>query len=454
MPSLENRLESTLERLRNFEKRSVSRALASVTPKDSLEKKPRESSDKKSGISGGEAPKTSLSFAQILKERYGIDSGRKSAPKPHIDQPPRVFAEQEHPVQKRQFQSEDKPRGSDLSTLKNILSNIKAGKSVPAEVMTSRTEQVSQPIETKKTPYEPRSPMPWFETKKSLVEAERPESRGQMVIENEPWEDNRIEEEEQNTQAAPIQRDMSFSYRPKSVDKGSRSFESSGFGSTYKSMVQAQDRPRTQAQPQDSPSYNKFAQYPSYQQQEQRTEYRRSSTSPAPREFSRTEHVQSSPKFPKYTESQQSTDRGRGPTQSQGKEFRSSQSMETENIKQSQGKSSAGKSIAKELPKKSPAMSDNSRDSLINQWIDQKVNGFLIFQNTLKDQTTEHIEDFARYCSDKWFHLSKAERDEYTVSALGVRSALKQELKELALTTSDMSQLQQILDERIKLVKK
>jgi len=427
--------------------------LGTSTPGQSLEKKDRGSSDKPSPISEKETQKP-LSFAQTLRERYGIEPGKKSAPRPHIDQ--------EYPPFKKQFQGEDKTKSSDLNTIKNILNTIKLGKST-ADATASGAGQTNQP-ETKKTPYEPRSPMPWYETKQSLTEPERTENRTQMVIENEGFDDNR--NEETNTRAAPpmATRDMSYSYRPKSIDKVTRAPEGSGVSQTYKaSMNQIMERARTQAQVSPNEGYNKHVQYPKYQPPKHQgtDQYRRSSTSAAAGDFSwSNDRFDYSPKFPRttekqsnyYTDSQQVDERSPGNTQSQGKDYRSSQITENQENTQNKGKTSQDKSASKEFSR-STATSDNTRDSLINQWIDQKVNGFLVFQNTLKDQTPSHT-DFARYCSDKWFHLSKAERDEYTVLALGVRSELKQEFKDMSFSTSDLSQLQQLLDERIKQVKK
>lgn len=125
---------------------------------------------------------------------------------------------------------------------------------------------------------------------------------------------------------------------------------------------------------------------------------------------------------------------------------RPKETMEEENGG-SQSKSPS-KSVTKESAKDIP------KGSLVNQWIDQKVNGFLIFQNTLREQTEGPMEDFNKYASEKWFHLSKPERDEYSVLALNTRAELKQEFQALSESTSDINQLQELLEQRIKLLKK
>lgn len=97
----------------------------------------------------------------------------------------------------------------------------------------------------------------------------------------------------------------------------------------------------------------------------------------------------------------------------------------------------------------------SENEQLVSKLIDQKVNGFLIFQNTVKDQTpSKGDEDFSKQTSEKWFHMSKAERDEYSVLALKVRGELKNEFKDHCERISDIDKLQDLLEERITQVKK
>lgn len=101
-------------------------------------------------------------------------------------------------------------------------------------------------------------------------------------------------------------------------------------------------------------------------------------------------------------------------------------------------------------PKHTP---DKSPEGLIQQWIDSKLNGYAIFQNTLRAKETDIEDDFAKYSSQKWIQLSKAERDEYTALALTQRNELREEFKKLSATTN-LSELQEMLDQRIKRIRK
>ena len=100
---------------------------------------------------------------------------------------------------------------------------------------------------------------------------------------------------------------------------------------------------------------------------------------------------------------------------------------------------------------------DNARENTVQQWIDQKLNGYIIYQNTLKDQTSfspNIIQDFNKYSADNWFKLPKSEKDEYTALAISKRKALKDEFRDLCQDSSDLSELQEVLDQKIKKVKK
>lgn len=104
---------------------------------------------------------------------------------------------------------------------------------------------------------------------------------------------------------------------------------------------------------------------------------------------------------------------------------------------------------------RSPSIQESSRENMVQQWIDQKLNGFVVFQNTLKEQEeAEKIEDFNKYSSQHWIQLGKPEKDEYTTLAVTKREQLKEEFRNLCRDIEDISELQELLDQKIKKVKK
>lgn len=103
---------------------------------------------------------------------------------------------------------------------------------------------------------------------------------------------------------------------------------------------------------------------------------------------------------------------------------------------------------------RSPSIQESSRENIVQQWIDQKLNGFVVFQNTLRGQELEEIEDFNKYSSQNWVQLSKSEKDEYTTLARTRREQLKEEFRNLCQDIEDISELQVRLDQQIKKVKK
>ena len=513
VPALDSKLETTLEKLRNLEKKSVTRAQGTSTPGQSVDIRGKDSSNKQSPIFEQE-PLRSSSLTQILKERYGMDLGKTSVPKPHIDK--------EYPVAKKHFQGEEKSKYTDFASIRNMLNNLNTGKHSLAESTAFQTTQEQNPTsEAYKAPYEPRSTYPaypLYENKKARNEPQQQQhqhqqqqqqlppppsdNRNRMIVEREISEDNNMEQEVRS--APTITKELTFSYKSlvnESVNKSQDGFEKN---STNKFSPHQQAVDRTRNQPDFSPGQNqyKFAyntpqqrypqqqQHQPYQQPHQQHQHQQQQQQQHQHQHQQQQHQQRGDQYrkvsptpisrggPRANEStnydsgsqlsqgklsqgkqskgtadyHQSMDRPHGNFQTQEKDFRRPQTTD------SQGKS-PGRSHSpytktpREFMKSPGSGSEEQRGSLINQWIDQKVNGYLVFQNTLRDQAGQ-VDDFTSYATDQWFQLSKPERDEYTVLALSIRADLKQEFKDMALSSSELSQIQQILDERIKQVKK
>lgn len=389
---LNKSLERTLEKIRKVEKTS---------PVQLFERRGKDSGEKMSPYTDRDLQKPSA-LAQILRERYGIDGGKRSTPTQDRDNGYTGRKQNYSEKDRSPEAAEDRPLGG-----------YKMWETyTPASYLASRSHiQGRTSTEAKKTPYEPKSPYYASDTKKTSTQ--------RMISEREGSDNEEIEGEKPTRRLQP--QDRSFSFQAEGMGKSSHRMD----------IERAQKPLYSHTQSQQTFSQGS--------QQLKSDPYRRSSTSPYQLESEAAdEELRASPKFAKTSVDKQPT---------------GSKTVEKKKEEQGKSHSTITKSGSKEIGKSTPT-AESSRGSLLNQWIDQKINGFLIFQNTLRDQAGPNVEDFTKYCSEKWFHLSKPERDEYTTLALKRRAELKQEFVDLTLDTSDLSQLQELLDQRIKTFKK
>ena len=103
-------------------------------------------------------------------------------------------------------------------------------------------------------------------------------------------------------------------------------------------------------------------------------------------------------------------------------------------------------------PKKSERGIHNLHD-----WINRRVTGYLIFQNTMHDQGLEKEREddhLNRIAGKKWKKLTKAEKEEYKSLALSTRVLFKKEFREVDKDDPDWSELQELIDQKLKRVKK
>lgn len=101
---------------------------------------------------------------------------------------------------------------------------------------------------------------------------------------------------------------------------------------------------------------------------------------------------------------------------------------------------------------KSASIQEGTAHYFINQWVDEKLNGFSVFQNSLKSDNRQNIDEFNKFSSQEWFKLSRLERDQYTKIAMAARPGIKEEL--LKYDTADLRELKEIAHQKIKQVKK
>ena len=97
---------------------------------------------------------------------------------------------------------------------------------------------------------------------------------------------------------------------------------------------------------------------------------------------------------------------------------------------------------------KNARISSHAYDTLIDDWLDENLNGFVVFQNTLKDQSN----DAGLSANDLWLQLPRPERDEYITIALMARARIKEEFKKQNIP--DLFQLQELINQKISEVKK
>lgn len=93
----------------------------------------------------------------------------------------------------------------------------------------------------------------------------------------------------------------------------------------------------------------------------------------------------------------------------------------------------------------------------LHDWINRRVTGYLIFQNTMQDMGLEKEhkdEHLNRIAGDKWKALTKAEREEYRSLAMNARVQLKREFRNVEIDNPDIKDLQELVEKRIKKVKK
>lgn len=110
-----------------------------------------------------------------------------------------------------------------------------------------------------------------------------------------------------------------------------------------------------------------------------------------------------------------------------------------------------GQNIEEEEPK--CFLDENSPEFLISQWVDEKLNGFTVFQNTIRDELPECSEEaFNKQTSQRWFQLSRPERDEYTELAMSARAGIKEELK--LHDTTEMTELKELANDKIRQIKR
>lgn len=104
-----------------------------------------------------------------------------------------------------------------------------------------------------------------------------------------------------------------------------------------------------------------------------------------------------------------------------------------------------------EYKKSSPV--EGSTEYMMSQWVDEKLNGFTVYQNTVRDEHQQLTEEaFNKVTSQQWFQMARSERDEYTEVAIAARPGIKDELK--LYDTTELNELRELANEKIKQVKK
>lgn len=93
----------------------------------------------------------------------------------------------------------------------------------------------------------------------------------------------------------------------------------------------------------------------------------------------------------------------------------------------------------------------------LHDWINRRVTGYLVFQNTIhdigleKEREGDHLN---RVAGEKWKGLSKGEKEEYKGLALKARINLKKEFQDVDIEDPHIKELQEIVEKRLKKVKK
>ena len=108
-------------------------------------------------------------------------------------------------------------------------------------------------------------------------------------------------------------------------------------------------------------------------------------------------------------------------------------------------------------PGLSPKKRCGKRISGLHDWINRRITGYLVFQNTIHG--TLEKEDFRdshlnRVAGQKWRVLSKAEKEQYKMLALKVRVELKKEFRDVDKDSPELKELQELIEKEIKKVKK
>ena len=98
----------------------------------------------------------------------------------------------------------------------------------------------------------------------------------------------------------------------------------------------------------------------------------------------------------------------------------------------------------------------------LNEWINRRVTGYLVFQNTLNSdpETAEERQLYAdkgihlnKIMGEKWKKLSQREREEFKALAKEQGSIMKDELVE-TIENENINSMLEILDEKIKKIKR
>eukprot|EP00331_Platyophrya_macrostoma_P020065 CAMPEP_0176475834 /NCGR_PEP_ID=MMETSP0127-20121128/43818_1 /TAXON_ID=938130 /ORGANISM="Platyophrya macrostoma, Strain WH" /LENGTH=452 /DNA_ID=CAMNT_0017871457 /DNA_START=1 /DNA_END=1359 /DNA_ORIENTATION=- len=94
----------------------------------------------------------------------------------------------------------------------------------------------------------------------------------------------------------------------------------------------------------------------------------------------------------------------------------------------------------------------------LHDWINRRVTGYLIYQNTIHDEgglEKDHAGDHLnRVAGEKWKSMSQDEKNEYKEIALRARKFLKKDVRDVDIDDPNIKDLQEVLEKKIKKVKK
>lgn len=93
----------------------------------------------------------------------------------------------------------------------------------------------------------------------------------------------------------------------------------------------------------------------------------------------------------------------------------------------------------------------------LHDWINRRVTGYLIFQNTMHDEGLEKERDddhLNRITGKMWKKLSKTEQEEYKSLALKTRVEFKKEFQDVDKDSPELPELQELIDQKLKKVVK
>ena len=108
-------------------------------------------------------------------------------------------------------------------------------------------------------------------------------------------------------------------------------------------------------------------------------------------------------------------------------------------------------------PKRKKGKSDRGVHSL-HDWINRRITGYLIFQNTIHDENAERGgregDHLNRLTGKKWKKLSKSEQEEYKSLAMNARVDLKKEFKDVDKDSPELADFQEQIEKKLKKIKK